>query len=183
MDSEHPEDSGGERAFLGHSRGPTAGKQPSSLSAGGGYRRHQPQTVICKVVQHCVLPSERRKGNPSLPRAPALERMLLQQPPEGPVSEILGINAARLEVAKGKKRGETLLAALPKQIRSNALPPLLLHSPFCPSTHLSPTLGSLLQATLIHYSFIQSLAHALLRFSFHSLIASLLILLSLQSCH
>ena len=118
-----------------------------------------------------------------LPRAPALERMLLQQPPEGPVSEILGINAARLEVAKGKKRGETLLAALPKQIRSNALPPLLLHSPFCPSTHLSPTLGSLLQATLIHYSFIQSLAHALLRFSFHSLIASLLILLSLQSCH
>ena len=183
MDSEHPEDSGGERAFLGHSRGPTAGKQPSSLSAGGGYRRHQPQTAICKVVQHCVLPSERRKGNPSLPRAPALERMLLQQPPEGPVSEILGINAARLEVAKGKKRGETLLAALPKQIRSNALPPLLLHSPFCPSTHHSPTLGSDLQATLIHYSFIQSLAHALLRFSFHSLIASLLILLSLQSCH
>ena len=64
-----------------------------------------------------MLPSERRKGNPSLPRAPALQRMLLQQQPEGPVSEILGINAAGLEVVKGTKRGETLLAALPKQIR------------------------------------------------------------------
>lgn len=155
MDSEHPRDSGGERVFLGHTRGPTARKQPSSLSAGCRHRCHQPQTMICKVVQRCVLASERRKGNPSLPCAPALERMLLQRPPKGPVSEIFRINAAGLEVVKGKKRGETLLAALPKQMRPNALPPLLLHSHFCPSTHLSPTLGSILQAT--HpYSFIQS---------------------------
>lgn len=157
MDSEHPRDSGGERVFLGHTRGPTARKQPSSLSAGCRHRRHQPQTTICKVVQRCVLPSERRKGNPSLPCAPALERMLLQQPPKGPVSEIFGINAAGLEVVKGKKRGETLLAALPKQMRPNALPPLLLHSHFCPSTRLSPTLGSILQAT--HPLFIQSASH------------------------
>ena len=102
-----------------------------------------------------MLLSETRKGDPSLPCPPALERMLLQQPPKGPVSEIPGINAAGLEVVKGKKRGETLLAALPKQRRLNALPPLLLYS-HCSSIHLSPTLGSILQAALIHYSFIQS---------------------------
>lgn len=80
----------------------------------------------------------------------------LQRPPKGPVSEIFRINAAGLEVVKGKKRGETLLAALPKQMRPNALPPLLLHSHFCPSTHLSPTLGSIPFRPLHPYSFIQS---------------------------
>lgn len=123
-----------------------------------------------------------KEGQLSLPCAPALERMLLQRPPKGPVSEIFRINAAGLEVVKGKKR-EKLCLLPSKANETQCLPPLLPPFSLLP-IHSPLTHSGLHPSGHIHiHSFSQSLAHTLLHFSFHS-IASLLILpSSLQSLH
>lgn len=122
---------------------------------------------------------QRRKGNPSLPCAPTLERMLCNGHPKGPVSEIFRINAAGLEVVKEEKGRN--FACCPSKANETQCPPSSA-SPFSLLPIHSPLTHSGLHPSGHTSIFIHSVSHWLTSFisPFHS-IASLLILPSLPS--